>query len=230
MKRAAQVSTPGKKRKVVAKKTSKKSFYAVPRPLTQYKTGFPKQLAITHKYTGSHQLSWTSPNANVEYFPYGVNCLYDPYLFAGGAQPLYFDQLAAIYNHYTVMKARIRATIVPNRNEAFVGGIYIDDDSSPAVTALDVVNQQPSAVYKVSQRDAEVLTVYKSWDCKSVFGPNPMDNDRLQGDVATNPAEFQSFIVYARPVLTVTPTTVFDVYITLEFDTVWNELKVMPGS
>ena len=132
--------------------------------MTQYKTGFPKQLAITHKYTGSHQLSWTSPNANVEYFPYGVNCLYDPYLFAGGAQPLYFDQLAAIYNHYTVMKARIRATIVPNRNEAFVGGIYIDDDSSPAVTALDVVNQQPSAVYKVSQKGC------RSFDSVQIMG------------------------------------------------------------
>jgi len=230
MKRSSTYSTPVKKAKTVYKRSAKKSFYAIPRPLVQYKSGFPKQLAITHKYTASHQMSWTTPNANVQYIPYGVNCLYDPYLLVGGSQPLYFQQMAAIYNHYTVMKSRIRCTIVPNRNEAFVGGIYIDDDVSPAVTALDVVTQQPSAVSKASQRDAEVLTVYKSWDCKSVFGPNPLDNDKLQGNVGANPDEYQAFIVFARPVVTISDSVVFDVRVTVEYDTVWNELKVMTGS
>ena len=110
MKRAAQVSTPGKKRKVEAKKTSKKSFYAVPRPLTQYKTGFPKQLAITHKYSAGHQLNWISPNANVEYFPMGLTasmiltCLQEepnPLLRSVGShlQPLHRDESTDQGNH-----------------------------------------------------------------------------------------------------------------------------------
>lgn len=225
------ISTPSKKAKAYPKRSLKKTFYSIPRPLVQYKSGFPKQLAITHKYTLSSRMSWIAPATNVDYIPIGVNCLYDPYLNVGGFQPLYFDQMAAIYNHYTVMKSRIKATVVPNTTEPFVAGFFIDDDASPAVTALDVVTQQPSAVYTVSQRDAQVVTVYKSWDCKSVFGPNPLDNDRLQGNAAANPDEIQAFILFVRPVNAgAAVTTYFDVYITVEFDTVWNELRVMTGS
>ena len=112
MKRSSTVSTPVKRSrtKTATKRTSKKSFYAVPRPLVQYKTGFPKQLAITHKYSQEGRLTYIGPNANVQYYAFGVNCLYDPYLALGGGQPLYFDQLSAIYNHYTVMRSRIKVT------------------------------------------------------------------------------------------------------------------------
>lgn len=234
MKRSTSVTTPSKKRTKTAstKRSSKKTFYSVPRPLVQYKTGFPKQLAITHKYCANLRFTWTSPATNVSYEAIGTNCLYDPYLGVGGLQPLYFDQLSAIYNHYTVMKSRFRMTVVPSTVDPFVAGVYIDDDAAPAVTALDVVCEQPSAVYLTSQRDAQVVTVYKSWDCKSVFGPNPMDNDRLQGDSASNPSEIQAFIPFVRvvnPGASSSPVY-FDAYMTVEYDTVWNELRVMTGS
>ena len=86
-----------------------------------------------------------------------------------GHQPLYFDQVAAIYQHYTVMKARMKVTIVPNTVDAYVSGILIDDDLTPAITTLDGMVEQPSAVLRTSQRDAEVVTIYKNWDVKSAF-------------------------------------------------------------
>ena len=69
-----------------------------------------------------------------------------------GAPALYFDQVAAIYQHYTVMKARMKVTIVPNTVDAYVSGILIDDDLTPAITTLDGMVEQPSAVFKTSQR------------------------------------------------------------------------------
>ena len=65
-----------------------------------------------------------------------------------GHQPLYFDQVAAIYQHYTVMKARMKVTIVPNTVDAYVSGILIDDDLTPAITTLDGMVEQPSAVLR----------------------------------------------------------------------------------
>ena len=67
-----------------------------------------------------------------------------------GHQPLYFDQVAAIYQHYTVMKARMKVTIVPNTVDAYVSGILIDDDLTPAITTLDGMVERPSAVFKTS--------------------------------------------------------------------------------
>ena len=87
-----------------------------------------------------------------------------------GAPALYFDQVAAIYQHYTVMKARMKVTIVPNTVDAYVSGILIDDDLTPAITTLDGMVEQPSAVLR-PQRDAEVVTIYKNWDSRVLSRP-----------------------------------------------------------
>ena len=55
--------------------------------------------------------------------------------------------------------------------------------------------------------------------------PNPLDNDELRGDVSANPVETQAFMVFARPVNQAGVTTVFDIMVTIEFDTVWTELE-----
>ena len=149
MKRSA-TSTPSKtkKSKVAVAKRSYKRFYPVPRPLGQYSSGFPKQLAMTHRYSQNVQYTHVGPNANSQYANFGTNCLFDPWLTYGGHQPLYFDQVAAIYQHYTVMKARMKVTIVPNTVDAYVSGILIDDDLTPAITTLDGMVEQPSAVLR----------------------------------------------------------------------------------
>ena len=168
------------------------------------------------------------PNANIVYWNFGVNCLYDPYLSVGGTQPLYFDQLAAIYSHYTVMKSRIKVTMIPNTVEPFRR--HMCRRRFLAVTELQVLAQQPSSVYLTSQRDAEIVHLYHSWDATKAFGPNPLDNDELRGCVSANPVETQAFMVFARPVNQAGVTTVFDIMVTIEFDTVWTELRTMTGS
>ena len=147
-----------------------------------------------------------------------------------GHQPLYFDQVAAIYQHYTVMKARMKVTIVPNTVDAYVSGILIDDDLTPAITTLDGMVEQPSAVLKTSQRDAEVVTIYKNWDVKSAFTTNPLANPNLQGDAAANPVETQAFIIFNRPVDQTVVSMQFNLYVSIEYDAVWTELRTMTMS
>ena len=147
-----------------------------------------------------------------------------------GAPALYFDQVAAIYQHYTVMKARMKVTIVPNTVDAYVSGILIDDDLTPAITTLDGMVEQPSAVFKTSQRDAEVVTIYKNWDVKSAFTTNPLANPNLQGDAAANPVETQAFIIFNRPVDQTVVSMQFNLYVSIEYDAVWTELRTMTMS
>ena len=42
----------------------------------------------------------------------------------------------------------MKVTIVPNTVDAYVSGILIDDDLTPAITTLDGMVEQPSAVFK----------------------------------------------------------------------------------
>ena len=102
---------------------------------------------MTHRYSQNVQYTHVGPNANSQYANFGTNCLFDPWLTVGGTS-LYFDQVAAIYQHYTVMKARMKVTIVPNTVDAYVSGILIDDDLTPTITTLDGMVEQPSAVLR----------------------------------------------------------------------------------
>ena len=74
------------------------------------------------------------------------------------------------------MKARMKVTIVPNTVDAYVSGILIDDDLTPAITTLDGMVGTAFGCFKTSQRDAEVVTIYKNWDVKSAFTTNPLAN------------------------------------------------------
>ena len=128
------------------------------------------------------------------------------------------------------MKARMKVTIVPNTVDVYVSGILIDDDLTPAITTLDGMVEQPLAVFKTSQRDAEVVTIYKNWDVKSVFTTNSLANPNLQGDAVSNFVEIQAFIIFNRPVDQTVVLMMFNLYVSIEYDAVWTELRTMTMS
>ena len=73
--------------------------------------------------------------------------------------------------------------------DAYVSGILIDDDLTPAITTFYGMGWNSLRLALRPQRDAEVVTIYKNWDVKSAFTTNPLANPNLQGDAAANPVE-----------------------------------------
>lgn len=157
-----------------------------------------------------------------------ANGLYDPEPGLGGHQPLYFDQLMALYNHYAVVKSRMKATVVGLTG---IGGTcqvtqFIDDDSSPTTTALAIRERigAKTRMYTTSQTDTPGWTFFNA---QAAFGGNVIDNDELHGDVVSDPVEQQVFHVYLSQG---TPTNTFQINIEVEYDTVWSELKSITAS
>lgn len=131
-----------------------------------------------------------------------VNSLYDPDQINVGHQPLYFDQLMAIYDHYTVVSSRIEVTIqyTSVTTGTIPWGIYIDDDTSTTgASGVSSCMERPGCVYAVSLPLAagtgRMLT--HSWDAVRAFGPNPLANDNLQGNSSASPTEQQFFVIWA---------------------------------
>ena len=126
------------------------------------------------------------------------------------------------------MKARMKVTIVPNTVDAYVSGILIDDDLTPAITTLDGMVEQPSAVLRPLQRrwGGHYL---QNWDVR-VLSTNPLANPNLQGDAASNPVETQAFIIFNRPVDQTVVSMMFNLYVSIEYDAVWTELRTMTMS
>jgi len=226
MKRSRAPSSLAKR----SKPTNKETFGAVriPRSLAP-RTGFPKQMKMTHKYCEVINLTMPPGSINTVYGSWGVNCLWDPNLLVGGHQPYYFDQLTPIYNHYIVLSSRLVMELVCTTDVPFTAGVYIDDDSTPARTELQTVMENQSANYKTSRGNAEPIVIKKKWDAKAAFGGNIFDNDSLQGDVASNPIETQAYICFCGEPNSTTTYTVTGT-VTIYYDTVWDELKQPTGS
>lgn len=187
--------------------------------------GFPKRMVMTHKYVDQFTLN-TGVNGQTQYYHINCNSLYDPNSSGAGHQPLYFDQMSAIYDHYTVIgsKIRIRAVKTDNTTSAptFVG-LYINDDTT-VVPSFFGGMEQSSARHKVLTVAAPMAYIISKWSAKKTFGGSVLGNDNLQGNNSSNPAEISAWTIYVDSSLNVQQTNVsFDIEVT--YIAVWDELK-----
>nr|AGA18285.1 hypothetical protein [uncultured marine virus] len=130
MSRVARRSSKGSGRKMVRSSNFPKTLQA---PLKAYRTNYwPRfnQGAVGSR-TKYVKLPYTSttftPAATIggivgATFKFGLNCLWDPYLSAGGHQPMGFDQWTAFYKRYKVYRCDIKIRVMHfGSDRCFVG-------------------------------------------------------------------------------------------------------------
>jgi len=74
-------------------------------------SGFPTELRTTLRY--SDVVTLTSTGNAVTNYVFRMNSLFDPDFTGTGHQPYYFDQFATIYQRYTVIGSKLKATFTP---------------------------------------------------------------------------------------------------------------------
>lgn len=186
--------------------------------------GFPKKMMMTHKY--SQTVSLTSTGGIYNNLTFNCNGLYDPDAAAGGHQPLYFDQMAAIYDHYTVIGSKITVKLVPatSTTDGYATGIFINDDATPLITSLAHLEEQSTGKYRVvppAYRGTTILTA--KWSAKKTFGGSILGNDNLQGGATSNPSELSVFTIGLEGLGGAT-VQIF-AQILIEYIAVWDELR-----
>lgn len=181
------------------------------------KQPFPKQLTNTVRYVDWLTFSFTS---GLGTYVFSANGLYDPNTTGTGHQPLYFDQLAAVYNHYTVLKSRIKVTF--NTIIPFMLSIKCDDDATPpsaTYVALETPNTK-GGLYYAPGTGLPVLR--ESYDAEKVFGKGVMAQEDLQGSSGANPLDGQFYQIQVyEPQLT---TGSMQLLVEIDYDVVWSEM------
>lgn len=234
MKRNRASSQTSKRSKLVAyakRKPFPGQTFRIPRWAGKNQTGFPKQLTIKHRYVDRTTIACTA-GAFANY-KFRCNGMFDPNHSGTGHQPMYFDQLAALYNHYTVTKSKIKVSFGNlDLTGATVGvGIYIDDDTSSIPTTFESSMEQSSATFTtVGGATSEPRSITKYWNAVQAFGPNPMANDNLQGNGTTDPTEQQIFVLCCQPIQTASSTVNIGVLVEIEYTATWDELVNNNGS
>jgi hypothetical protein len=160
-----------------------------------------------------------------------ANSCFDPDYSGVGHQPMGFDQLAALYDHYTVLKSSIKLYAPDNFNESCATGIYLGDDATSYTDLPSMVEQYNSkVVYAVGM--AKVWTVSHSYDAAKFFGiKDPTDNhDTIGARTNTNPTDGAYFVIFHGALTPSSDMGAATFWAVLEYDTIFTERAKVPAS
>ncbi|AWW06122.1 MAG: capsid protein [Cressdnaviricota sp.] len=192
--------------------------------------GFPKRIQMTHKYVEG--ISLTSTAGVISKYNWSCNGMFDPNTTGTGHQPLYFDQMSALYNHYTVIGSKIKIVCTSGTVNAapfFIGAFLDDDASSTNITDISGLAEQSTGSYRMLAPGATQTIVFnKKWSAKKTFGGSVLANDSLQGTSSTNPLEQTHYLIALQGANASSPSANFQVEI--EYIAIWDELKDMAQS
>lgn len=198
--------------------------------------GFPRRMTMTHRYAQQGVLSTGTSGAMTNY-SFRCNGLYDPDATGAGHQPMYFDQMTAIYNHYCVIASKITVTFcqadtTPTTTQTripLVCGVYLNDDSTVTPGINGLLENALMKTRNFTLNDGSPKTCRLGWSAKKTFGGSILGNSNLQGTATINPAEEQFFTLFLDSAAMLDAT---DVYYRVQIDyiTVWTELKDIASS
>lgn len=164
---------------------------------------------------------------------FSANGMFDPDITGSGGQPMGFDQMMAFYNHYTVLRSRIRI-IIANTSTTLTPSVGIMVSGSASVTSSieqmvengDVAFAQLSyaGAFGATSRFSRSLVIARFQGVD-----DPMDVTDLSGDSASNPAEQAYYHVCTWNPYSATQIT-SNWQVVIEYEAVFHEPKKGPLS
>lgn len=134
----------------------------------------------------------------VAWYHFSANGLYDPNVTGTGHQPLGFDQVMPMYDHYTVIGAKITVTAY-NSDSVYpqVIGIKMADDIL-STNNLGQVIENGDVVYTTVmpyRTDQGQTTLTRKVGIKKFFKKN-ISSSEFSGTVSSNPTEQVYFAIF----------------------------------
>lgn len=158
-----------------------------------------------------------------------ANSVFDPDFTGVGSQPVGFDQMAAFYDHYTVIGAVIRATFLnQDSNDPQTVGIYVADVGTSEANRNKILSN-PNCRFTTlggaaSNRGVSTI-VYKLNPNKFLGIGSPISNPNTRPQTTTNPTEQCFFHLFSAGIDgAANPSNVL-VNITIDYTVVFTEPK-----
>lgn len=128
---------------------------------------------------------------------FSCNSLYDPNRSSAGHQPLGFDQLMTMYDHFVVVGAEITATFLsPSETTSLaqqICAIGITDSASDNPTNIETILERGNIKFGMLGNQAgsgSQLTLTHKVDVGRFLGrKSPLSDPQLKGSTSANPAE-----------------------------------------
>lgn len=165
---------------------------------------FPLKYKATLTYSATQGVSINPGVAGaVGSYLFRANSLYDPDVTSVGHQPMGFDQIMSVYDHYYVIGSRI--TVSWNNGDTTyqqIAGIYLADSQTIPTTAEEII-ENSKGVYCLLQPSpgaGSTCTLYLKYSPRKFFGTKTkLDNDEQRGTSSSNPAEDVYYVLWGAP-------------------------------
>jgi len=160
-------------------------------------------------------------------YVFSANGCFDPDITGTGGQPMGFDQMMLFYNHYTVIKSRIKVVFNNTSTADAMVGLGVSGSATPLSSNEQIVENgelsftwcQKAGVNGSIQRITRQISAAQFQGLRNV-----MDDPNMRGDAANNPAEqlyYHLFVWYPIDSTVVTASIV----VVLEYDVMFHEPK-----
>ncbi|QBX89269.1 capsid protein [Apis mellifera virus-6] len=228
------------RRKRATKKNYRKKFRSLKSKVntrdkisTSLGRGFPARIVMTHKYA-THYTTNVSNTLNT--IVMRANSVYDPEFALGGGSAMFYREMSALYNHYTVIGSKCKWTITrsgSNDEYSLYYASYIDDNGTAVPgSVLGITEQYGGKIKTISAGVAGGLNdkntvINQKFSTRKYHGASPLNNSLIRADTTAtvpNPAE-QSYYILGLQTLNATSVGNVEVLIEMEYITVWTELK-----
>ena len=136
-------------------------------------------------------------------YVFSANGCYDPNISGGGHQPRGFDQLMALYDHYTVIGTRINVSACnTDTTGSQIIGIYVADNSTSSSSPIDIMERRlltytPLASQQAGGACANIL--YQLNPNEFLGRSKPLSDPELKGSNGGNPAEQAYLHLFVMP-------------------------------
>jgi len=190
-------------------------------------------MMVTHRYAHIGTAS-TGLNGALATFNFRANSMYDPDQTFIGHQPMYFDQMSALYNHWVVIGSKITITLsqlgtgATDRNPSVVG-IYLNDDIGNPGSTIAILENSFTKRTSFTMNGGDTKTISCKFSAKKIFGGSILGNPSLQGTASNNPTEETYFTLFMDSTSGVNAVN-YQYVVRIDYIAIWTELKDIGSS
>lgn len=179
-------------------------------------TPFPDKMRCCLTYV-ERSVSVLVNSAAVSRQEFSGNSLFDPNFTGTGAQPEYFDQLAALYNRYRVYGSAVQVTLLPfnsagSQTNVPADVVLVPTAQSLASATIETAAAIPRAQFRTSTGNMsyENQTMFASASTHDILGVKDVEGaDRLQALVSASPSEQWLWAIVAKTGSDVNTTSLY---------------------
>ena len=204
--------------------------YGAPRGTISMGLGFPMTMNIRHKYRETVFMTCTA--GAMSNYLFSCNSLYDPNKTGTGHQPMYYDQLAAIYGYYTVIgsKMTMRLTHDAGSNSAVTVALSKNEDATVTPTNVDGVIEAGWAKSKtLGESSTDPVQLSSSWSLYQRHRTADISNDQFRADINSSPTDQTFYQISLQPTDRAS-TNSYNVEVLIEYMAVWSDIKEIAQS